>query len=169
MNLELAATCWLVNQKRCMLVTQELSPRSNYCGEPDAYGVTAARYAIEVEVKRSMSDFYADRRKRSRRNREFFPQWFPKFFYYLVPNEISKQATAALPEWAGLLSLGSYGVVDVLVESPKNKASKRLSIKECVRLAQQMAIHSTRVESKMDGAITAWKNGCEPYHWNYQI
>ena len=169
MNLELGAVLWLANTKRCMIVIRELSPRTQWCGEPDAYGVTAARYAIEVEIKRSMSDFYADKSKGSRRNREYFPHWFPKYFYYLMPEEIAPKAQASLPEWAGLLSMGNYGVITTLVESPRNKESKRLGIKECVRLAQQMSVFCTRVESQMDGAITAWKNGCEPYHWNYQI
>ena len=152
-----------------MIVVQELSPRSSYCGTPDAYGVTPARYAIEVEVKRSMSDFYADGRKHSRRNRELYSQWFPKYFFYLLPEQISERAKSSLPKWAGLLSMGQFGVVSVIVDSPRNHSANRLSIKECVRLAQQMAIHSTRIEAKMDGAFTAWKNGCEPYFWNYEI
>ena len=152
-----------------MSVARELSPRTSWCGEPDAYGVTSARFGIEVEIKRSMSDFYADKSKRSRRNREYFPKWFPRYFYYLMPEEIAHRAKSSLPSWSGLLTVGDFGVVRVLVESPRNKESKRLSIKECVRLSQQMAIYSTRVESKLDGAYTAWRNGCEPYHWNYQI
>lgn len=169
MNLELAATLWLANHKRCMIVVRELSPRSSYCGKPDAYGVTPARFAIEVEVKRSLNDFYADKQKPSRRARQFYLQWFPKFFYYLMPESIAEKAKPSLPDWAGLLALGDYGVVTTIIESPVNRKSIRLSIKECVRLAQQMAIYSTRAEAKLDGAITAWKNGCEPYHWNYAI
>ncbi len=169
MNLELGAILWLVNTKRCIAVARELSPRTSYCGEPDAFGVTAARYSIEVEIKRSISDFYADKAKRSRRNREYYPQWFPKYFYYLVPDEIADRCKPSLPEWSGLLKMGDWGVISTVVESPRNKHAQRLSVKECVRMAQQMSLYSTRIESKMDGNFTAWKNGCEPYHWNYQI
>jgi len=169
MNLELGAVLWLANTKKCMLVVRELSPRTQWCGQPDAYGVTAARYAIEVEIKRSMSDFYADKSKGSRRNREYYPQWFPKFFYYLMPEEIAARAKSSLPEWAGLLSMGEWGVINTMVDSPKNKSAKRLAVKECIKLAKQMSVFSTRTESKLDGALAAWKNGTDPYHWNYQI
>lgn len=169
MNLELAATEWLANHKKCMIVLRELSPRTTYCGEPDAYGVTRARYSIEVEIKRSLSDFYRDKAKPSRKSREYYPHHFPKYFYYLLPEEISDKARSSLPEWAGLLSCGQHGVISVLVESPRNKESKRLSIKECAKLSCQMSVYASRIDSRLDGAFTAWKNGCEPYYWNYQI
>lgn len=169
MNLELGALLWLANTKRCMLVVRELSPRTPWCGEPDAYGVTAARYSIEVEIKRSMSDLYADKQKHSRRNREHYPHWFPKYFFYLMPEDLAVKAKNAIPQWAGLLSMGEWGVINTVIDAPKNKESKRLSIKECVLLSKQMAIYSTRMEEKYDSAVKAWKNGMEPYYWSYQI
>lgn len=168
MNLELNAVLWLANFKRCIAVVRELSPRTQYCGEPDAYGVTAARFGIEVEVKRSMTDFYADKRKHSRQNRDIWPWAFPREFYYMMPLDIAEKAINALPEWAGLIGAEPY-YNKVLVKSPINRESKKLTIKECVKLSKQMAIYSTRIEEKMDAAVTAWKNGCEPFHWCYAI
>lgn len=168
MNLELHAVLWLANFKRCMVVVRELSPRTAYCGQPDAYGVTAARFGIEVEVKRSMSDFYADKAKHSRRNRDIWGWAFPKEFYYLMPLNLAQKATSSLPEWAGLIG-ADPNFTRVLVKAPINRLSKKLTIKECIRLVQQMAIYSTRIEQKMDASVTAWKNGCEPYYWAYSI
>lgn len=141
-NLELLAMRWLRWQKKCAIVIMERSPRSWSCGEPDVLGVTKDRYMTEIEVKRSMSDFRADFNKRSRINRGLYPERFPKKFYYLVPYELAWKVEPELPDWAGLMrGPGSEEIhrVYVVKASPTLKSSKRLSVKECAKLAMSMS------------------------------
>lgn len=173
-NLELAATLWLAGPKRCMIVLRETCPFVMYCGQPDAYGVTAARYGIEIEIKRSMSDFYADQNKHSRRNREF-DNWLwamPKYFFYLVPQALAEKAKAALPSWAGLLSFGTYGMygnLDVMVDAPANRESRKLTLKDCAKLARQMSVYAARCDQRLDAWQRRWGESWESYHWDYAI
>lgn len=57
MSLELAAARWLRFEKRCMAVLFERTPRAWSCGLPDALGITCSRHMIEIEIKRTLSDF----------------------------------------------------------------------------------------------------------------
>lgn len=174
MNLELIAMRWLRFEKRCMLVMTERSPRVWSCGRPDVIGVTCARYVIEVEVKRSLSDFRADGRKRHRIVREHYLERMPKLFYYMVPVALRDAVLAELPEWAGLLTppSGRYWI-DVVRESPTNKASKRFTVKECVQMAHLLSNNAISAHERAENFKSNWEQGYHPYAplWamDYQI
>jgi len=164
MNLELMTMWWLKNKRSCMLVMRERSPRYQFCGRPDVLGITAARYAIEVECKRTLSDFYADSRKSSRRHRDLYLPRFPKEFYYLMPEELAEKVS--VPEWAGLLKSNKWGCVELLKPSPRNKESKRFTLKECVRLAHMISNNLICTEEKID---RFWGNHVSGPYEEYSI
>jgi|SRR3990167_89068 len=165
MNLELMAMRWLKTERSCMLVLCERSPRSFPCGKPDVLGVTAARYSIEVECKRSLSDFNADSKKFSRLNRDRYKKSFPKEFYYLMPAELAERVV--VPEWAGLLKPNQWRAsLVVLKQSPRNKESKRFTLKECVRLAHMISNNLICTEEKID---RFWGNHVSGPYEEYSI
>ncbi len=127
MNLELMAMRWLRWQKRCPIVLRERSP-IYAIGDPDVLGVTAARYLIEIEIKRSVADFKADARKAHVANRSFQLKRMPKQKYYFVTREIVERCKLELPEWAGLMTVFNEVSCRVLVEAPVNKESQRLTV-----------------------------------------
>src|SRR5579872_3260087 len=142
MSLELYALDWLLYEKRCEIALRERSPRMGFCGEPDVIGLTRSRHLVEIEVKRSVSDFKRDRFKASRVRRDLFLDKLPLYFYYLVPNELLEKVQPLTPEWAGLMRGpvdGEPQAVYVVRPAPKNRNSQRLSVKECCRLVRMVA------------------------------
>ena len=141
MNMELMVMRWLWIQQRCHYVCEQRCPRY-FCGSPDVIGVTRSRYVTEIEIKRSLSDFKADSDKWHRKNRDLYLKQQPRLFYYAVPVDLVEKVKPLLPEWAGLLKCNPDLIEPVVeVDAPVNKLSKRLEIKECVKLARQMVSH----------------------------
>ena len=93
------AVRWLRNSRRCPIVFAEA--RSGFVSEaPDAIGWTARGVSILVECKATVSDFYSDRGKPSRRVPEIGmggERW-----YMTAPRLL---AGRALPEGWGLLEV----------------------------------------------------------------
>lgn len=141
-DLEYYAARWLKWDKDCSIVMTERSPRT-MAGQPDVFGVTKARYTLEIEVKRSVSDFRANAKKYHIVNRcstdpevaARFAARAPKQFWFMVPPNLVSKAELELPEYAGLLTLNGVEV-SVIKRAPSNNASERLSLKECARLMQ---------------------------------
>lgn len=156
MNLELAAMRWLWLEKKCHYVLEQRSPR-HHLGSPDVLGVTKDRYLIEIEIKRSLSDFRADDKKHCRQMRDLFIDHMAKQFYYLVPPSIVDKIKPELPMWAGLMSVNEADYVYVEVPAMVNKDSKRLSIKECVKLARCMTNH-----------MMSYAVSCQEHHSRFQ-
>jgi hypothetical protein len=165
MNLELMALRWLRWEKKCPMAFCERSPVYGN-GEPDVLGITDARYRIEIEIKRSLSDFNADAKKPHRHNRQFNPAIHPRQFYYLVPSHLSEKVRPLLPTWAGLMrgpDYNSYGVA-VLIQSPVNNASRRLTVRECIRMVKMVNNHSMSVMESFEKSFNRFKDG----HWQWQ-
>ena len=146
MTLERAAMYFLKWQKGCALVFTERSPREFWTGEPDVLGITEARYMLEIEIKRSMSDFRANAKKIhiARRDcedaqlRNRCLQHAPKQFWYMVPRKLVDKALPECPPWAGLMTLTETGTqAEVMKPAPSNDASQRLSLKECAVLMRK--------------------------------
>lgn len=148
-DLEHMAMFWLRFEKRCRVVLTERSPRYGN-GKPDVLGITDARFLLEIEIKRSVSDFRANDNKPHIAGQnaafalegEFCSEMFPRQFWYLVPHGLVEKVRPLLPKWAGLLRGPSEDEVQGLscvVKATTNKGSKRLSTKECVQLAQCMS------------------------------
>jgi hypothetical protein len=140
LNLEMSAMRWLWLEKNCHIVLEERSPKYNM-GEPDVIGVTAGRYLIEIEIKRSASDFYADFNKRHRANREMYIKQQPRQFYYLMPKDLAEKLIDKIPDWAGLMMSPHDSHIEVLKVSPVNHQSTKLDSKQCVKLARCMTNH----------------------------
>jgi len=120
--------------------------------ECDMWGLLRSGYAIEYEIKLSMSDFYADRTKQktmySRQTGEMYTankhamlsrkdERCPNRFAYVVPESLQDQVQAALPEWAGLLIIsdGRSANVKKVVPPPllhKNKDHDEV-LKHCMK------------------------------------
>jgi len=172
MNLELMAMRFLRYEKSCPVALLERSPRSGI-GQPDVLGITHARYLLEIEIKRSFSDFRANERKRHIRGYTLEPERYspkrPKQFWYLVPAELSPKVAPFIPEWAGLMR-GPMGDewrgVTVMKPAPSNPASLRLTLRECATLmhcaANQILSQQTQI-AMLTGRET------EPYDWFWQI
>lgn len=168
MNLELLALRWLLYEKRCLIALRERSPRSVWCGEPDVLGLTKSRHTVEIEIKRSLSDFRADGRKRSRqelfRNTERARSLLPRQFYYLVPPELVGRVQEELPTWAGLMRLakGEWALT-VIKDAPVNPDSTRLSVKECCRLVRMVANWATTEAESLQAQFNRFRYGHQPW------
>lgn len=174
--IELACMRWLRYEKKCSFILEQRSPLYNG-GIPDVIGVTRAREVTEIEVKRSVSDFRANANKPCIRNREFFLEKWPKQFYFAIPKTLQPKIEPLVPEWAGLLLVDGY-VVTVAKVAPVNRAAKKLTIKQCVKLAElmsnQISAQATALIGKThNSACSSWSDGwlCwnNPDYTNYQI
>lgn len=148
MSLETRAIHWLLYEGRCHYAVCERSPRK-LTGEPDVLGVRAGRRLVEIEVKRSISDFKANAGKRHVAQREMYLQQWPYQFYFLVPEALVAKIQPLLPSYAGLMS-DTFYYVRVHKVAPVNKESRRLTVSECVRLARCMANHSASLMKRND-------------------
>lgn len=137
--------------KKCYFVTRERTPVYG-AGTPDVLGVTAGRKLIEIEIKRSLSDFRANSGKFHIIHRNKFIESAPYQFYFLVPAMLVEKVKPELPEWAGLMSDEEVWC-KVLVNAPVNKASKRLSPIQCCKLMRNISNHLCSVENKLDSKI----------------
>jgi hypothetical protein len=160
MNLELLAMSWLWREKNCHYILRERSPRWGI-GEPDVLAATKDRFLIEVEIKRSLGDFYAESRKRHRRERDYYITRIPKFFYYCAERKLAAKLVDKVPEWAGLIAPmdGAMWQVQVLKRAPANNASKKLSLEECVKATRQMVNHLMSLEVRIDHERTSLVQG----------
>lgn len=150
MSLELNAIWWLKFDKRCPLVITERCPRAGYCGQPDVLGITDARYMLEIEIKRSVSDFRANFNKPHMRNRlcnvpevsNKYIQKAPRQFWFFVPEKIADKVAPLVPEWSGLLVQDSANEsasgVRCVKKAAVNQASEKLSLKDCARLLRNV-------------------------------
>lgn len=154
MTLELRAFAWLRFIRRCPFALFERTPKPTGNSRPDVIGVTAARFLIEVEVKRSMADFRANQAKPHVKHRDFMLKRWPKQFYYIVPEKLSLTVLTELPEYAGLLVEGTRDYVRVVRDAPMNPATRKLSVKECVRLAH---LQSNQIFSA-ESSVVEWRN-----------
>lgn len=156
---------WLRCEKRCQIVLQERSPRSWSCGQPDVLGVSPSRYMIEVEIKRSVSDFRADAKKTSRINRPHHPQKYPKLFYYFAPCDVAAKILPILPDWAGLMDVCADGIRQprVIKKAPPNPLSEKLTIKEYFRLQSMLTNHLLASETSRDYERSRWRSGNDPF------
>jgi hypothetical protein len=161
MNLELLAMRWLWLEKNCHYVLRERSPRYSM-GEPDILGVTASRYLIEIEIKRSMSDFRADAKKWCRLNRDGNLKRIPKQIYYLVTLDMIDRCKQELPAWAGLMRPAA-GTCQVIENAPINSESERLTVKECVKMTRLITNYAMGCEQKLDSLFCRYREGHVPY------
>lgn len=109
------------------------------------------RYLIEIEIKRSVSDFKADFKKIHRVNRDLWIESQPRQFYYFVPESIFEKCKPLVPQWAGLARVENEVQFRVEIEAPVNSKSKRLNPKECVRLVRCMTNQIVSFSTQVNG------------------
>lgn len=145
---------WLRYDRRCIMVCWEREILGLFSRRPDMIGVTHSRHVIEVEIKRTMTDFRANGKKKYHRHAAG-AEYQPRQFYFFVPPELEAAATAELPEGAGLMTAGpsiSYGLlrVRIIKPAPVNKHSPRLDL----RRMTEMVMHQTATVQKMAAALS---------------
>lgn len=165
---------WLRWEKRCHAALFQRCPR-RLLGLPDVLGITDAKYLLEVEIKRSVSDFRANAKKPHIALRDAphatdtdRARW-PKQFWYLVPHNLVDVIAPEVPDWAGLLSgpkPDAMQCVNSVIKAPSNKASLPLNDDEMWRLYHCMANQIYSSESNLSG----WRNR-EEHDWglDYRI
>lgn len=116
------------------MVLFERTPRHCH-GRPDVIGVTASRYLVEIEIKRSLSDFRANAKKYHIENRDAFAIHAARQFWYLVPAKLREPVLKELPEWAGLLTDEQHWL-HCVKKAPVNEKSRRVSVREVARLVE---------------------------------
>ena len=86
MTCDLEAIClsWLRYERRCFLVACERLPNS-WSYRPDIIGVQLNRTFIEIEVKRTWSDYLANAKKREPWN------YKPSQFYFACPSNLAQK------------------------------------------------------------------------------
>lgn len=175
MSLELLAMRFLRFEKACPVALFERTPRYSN-GEPDVLGVTKARYLLEIEIKRSVADFRANKNKPFHaarngnghiHNRQNAERW-PKQFWFLVPPELVTKVERHVPEWAGLMrgpEKNEGWQVWVVKKAPVNKESKRLSNRELMDLGHCMANQIYKLTERLSERYLPY----EPWSWYPQI
>lgn len=123
---------------------------------------------IEIEIKRTLSDFRADSKKPHIVHRTDLINRWPKWFYYLVTPQIADKVSAECPSWAGLLTVNDYHVISVKQAEPNN-LSEKLSVKDSIRLFRVLGNQILSSESRYASIHNSWVQGREPYGIEYQI
>lgn len=133
-DIESHAFAFLRLHKRCPVVLHERSPREGI-GNPDTLGVTQSRYLLEIEIKRTVSDFRANAQKHHVAGRDRLLRLWPRQFWFMVLPSIADRVRAELPPYAGLLvPANTQEWATEIVPAPVNRESRRLGIKSCLRL-----------------------------------
>jgi len=143
-ELQTAALEWMRYDKQYPLVALE---RGTVSGTPDVFGVHKNRFTTEIEIKISVSDFRANRKKEHVIRREsgvYRNSYIPNYFYYLVPPELVDKIRPEVEAQNGLMTLGtgkSYsGVRPLVVLKPAlRNHTRRQTIKQCVQMAQAVS------------------------------
>jgi hypothetical protein len=89
-------------------------------GECDLLVVTKARYATEIEIKCSLSDWNADRGKSKWAHVD---RRYIKSFYYAVPTELIEKCPSWVPPTAGLIGITRRGGCDRVRVAKADKAA----------------------------------------------
>lgn len=94
-----AALEWLRYKRQCRLVMFERSHTPHW--RPDVLGINQDRRSIEVEIKRTFSDFKNDKKKWCHGIKAMYVNQF----YFMVPEWLIDKVMENLPEGAGLLGI----------------------------------------------------------------
>ncbi len=134
-------------ERNCKLVCMERSPFIPPGGakfkdpcNPDVLGVTQARRVVEIELKRTMADFKANRDKTSLFRRGFLGI-LPSQFYFMIPPCMEAKVLPLLEDKEGLLVLDGrrstytkFPTVRIARPAAVIKESRPLTLPEMVRM-----------------------------------
>ena len=136
-ELEEAAVRWLLLERKCIAAYTERHPTGYW--KPDAIGVLSSRRIIEIEVKRTVADFRADRLKSNVMAWRHEERGRPYQFYYLIPVEIAS-VIPEIPEWAGVIQARDQFQLDVVRRATVNNQAKRIPLKHVAKATRQQSL-----------------------------
>lgn len=117
-----------------MVAIRERNP-FGYFGRPDVLGILGSGHRIEVEIKRTMSDFRANAKKWHVVGRENLLRKWPRNFYFCVPGELLERVQVELPDYAGLLYQNDFDLAVAKI-APTNNSAEKISLKTLPKLAR---------------------------------
>jgi len=124
---------WLRYERKCYILSHERGPWAHH--RPDAIGVTHERKCIEIEIKRSLSDFKVDNEKRIWQQRELFRKAWPSQFYFFCPPSLIPGVLPLMQTGLGLLTweegqktLGGNRPIVVVKAARKQPDAKKLTV-----------------------------------------
>ena len=138
-----AGANFLLYEKRCDIISMERG-LYDHLGRPDLLGVTRDRKLIEVEIKRSFSDFRANFDKRIIERYRLNPTIAPHYFYFLVTADIGEKVLAFTREdihrdYGILVATTKYiGVINIR-KAKLNKAAHKLSIPKMITMVRNQS------------------------------
>jgi hypothetical protein len=129
--------------------------------ECDIFLVKKSRYAVEVEIKRSYSDFMADFNKshhHKERNNKIAE------FYYAFPSTIVDRCRDLVPEGVGIIVCERQKTTETIWASIerrpiKIKNSRKLTIEEVLKVASLGCMRIWNLKSKVVNLQNQIKNG----------
>lgn len=130
---------------RMNLIVPNVSWGLNFNYELDLIIVTQNQYAWEVEIKISLSDLRAEKRK------HFLAHTSDKIkrLYFAVPYYLEDKAMALIPKRAGLLSINEK-LVASLVKAPEiNTNARKLKEDEISKLGKLAAMRIWSLKEKL--------------------
>lgn len=113
--------------------------------ELDLIIITQSHYAWEVEIKTSISDLKAEKKKK------FFAHCDNRIrrLYFAVPDHIHKEAISLIPEKAGLLIVNEALQVNTIRPPKINKSAKKMSEAEIKKLYELSAMRIWSLKEKL--------------------
>lgn len=159
--LELHAVAWLRYERQCSLVCLGRDVGAGregtalYGCQPDVLGVTKTRRTVEIEIKRSVADLRAQKRKM-----RLGLNPGPNQYFYLVPREIAEKCKRLLQDGEGLLSWCSVMRMDIVVPAPL-RHKQRLSFRQCIGMARSQAATLWSLMSEIE-ELRQWHPNYKP-------
>jgi hypothetical protein len=146
LKMRAAALEWLRFIKGCPIIAVERGPWSHLGHRPDVMAVTKKREFVEVEIKRSFSDFKHDAEKRIWQNRDLFKRAWPSFFHYYTPPDLVDRVLPLLRDGFGLITYDekelSYAGLPTIVSvkrATRQKDAKPLTTNQLVRMVTHLS------------------------------
>lgn len=115
--------------------------------EIDLLVVSEARYAIEIEIKISLSDLRAEKKKYHNHESQKIRQ-----FFFAVPEKLQDRALGLIPERAGLFVIRTQKYGDneaVIVKQAKINPSRKLNDEEYLKLGKLAAMRIWSLKKRM--------------------
>ena len=109
--------------------------------ELDLMIVTPAGWATEIEIKTSLSDLKADKKKTHNHSSNRI-----KYLYFAVPEELQVKALELIPERAGLfivrpeLRVFNYRKTEIVKSPTTNKSARKITTAERLKLGELAAM-----------------------------
>ena len=111
-------------QRQCPIVALEAWNYRYPNYQPDVLVVDKQNRLIEIEVKVSLTDFKADRKKKIWQVRRMDPNEWPWQVYFAVPDHLIEKVQPELPAGCGLLEISSKWLVMDNIEMAVKCAGK---------------------------------------------